>query len=377
MKKYYLLFLLSFFFVPLVSSEFEQGTLYYTASQKDNNITLNFSSCVSQLEPTIKNLVLTGSQSSSWENDTEEAFYFKGVYDSGLSNYTCAQADCNNSVDENFNTYMTCGTSSSCNLTENFTVLNYTTDLLMWTGKTGRISGSPILLLFYNYSSNLWVNITQFPSSLYDEGTFKTIQYNITGNLSNYLVSGKPLRTMVSMLTGSTGTEYYAESKIAFSNQSRSYPSNITMSLNGTWVYNISGEFNNENITFGYGDVLLRTLSCNSRNCSNRLSIHSDSVGSVSYINRFEGICVSGGFSTPSSPSLSEVIETVTGGGSLGQVLKSWNPSVYDEISIKSKETFSSGNFTNLFNNSFQLAVLFVKYIFRSPASLVPEGGIK
>jgi len=66
-----------------------------------------------------------------------------------------------------------------------------------------------------------------------------------------------------------------------------------------------------------------------------------------------------------------------SGGGDLGQTLSSWNPDVYPLLVAKVKDLFAGGDLNNFFNDLFDVIVLFVEYILRSPTgSFVPvEGG--
>lgn len=75
-------------------------------------------------------------------------------------------------------------------------------------------------------------------------------------------------------------------------------------------------------------------------------------------------------------PPIKQVYEVFIGGGSFKSVAETYNPEIYPLISDKFNELISKENFEDFSENLWDLFVLFLKYLFRQPASLVSEGGI-
>jgi hypothetical protein len=72
----------------------------------------------------------------------------------------------------------------------------------------------------------------------------------------------------------------------------------------------------------------------------------------------------------------SEVVESAFSGAGLTEVLRSWNPEVYVLLDRALSGLFVSPSLEVLPFRLWDIFLLLIKYVFRSPASLVPEGGL-
>jgi hypothetical protein len=75
-------------------------------------------------------------------------------------------------------------------------------------------------------------------------------------------------------------------------------------------------------------------------------------------------------------PPLSDFYHLVTGGGSLPEIMRVWNPSVYDNLGDTLKSLVSGTNLKTFGNDLFNTIRLLLQYLFRQPASLIAEGGL-
>ncbi len=78
-----------------------------------------------------------------------------------------------------------------------------------------------------------------------------------------------------------------------------------------------------------------------------------------------------GWFETLEPPPLSEVKDVILGGGSFSEIMEVWNPSVYPTLSPAFGKIFYFASIKELPSKIWTFSLLFFKFIFRQPASLV------
>lgn len=94
---------------------------------------------------------------------------------------------------------------------------------------------------------------------------------------------------------------------------------------------------------------------------------------SLLHIN-YMGTPVSG---PPGSPGSQTPVEVLTGGGSLSQLLNSWNPDVYPDLVVQLRDLFSGSDLSEFSEDLFHSIRLLILYVLRQPGSLVPQGGVQ
>ncbi|MEO5350535.1 MAG: hypothetical protein H7836_12945 [Magnetococcus sp. YQC-3] len=85
----------------------------------------------------------------------------------------------------------------------------------------------------------------------------------------------------------------------------------------------------------------------------------------LSYANPVQLVCPVGGFS--------EIKEVFVSGGSFEEILLAWNPEVYPVLKSSTISLFKGDSDNTFFTQLLEVIKYFIKYIFREPASLVPN----
>lgn len=144
----------------------------------------------------------------------------------------------------------------------------------------------------------------------------------------------------------------------------------------GSYEFNFSG-----NLTSVQTSSNLSTAFNNNRNscvggfgtedyCAN-ITVHSD-VTSILELNFSYTRSVGNIAGSPGGgiPEMDEVFDIIKSGASISTALYSWNPTVYDDMIESFYKLFRTSTLDETLTNFGSLVSLFVKYIFRQPATL-------
>jgi hypothetical protein len=83
------------------------------------------------------------------------------------------------------------------------------------------------------------------------------------------------------------------------------------------------------------------------------------------------------GSSDPSDiPPISDVWDIVWGGGSFKDIARAWDEPLYIELGLKWNDLWDKEQIGDFTGNMWDFMSLFVRYVFRQPGSLVPNGGV-
>lgn len=78
----------------------------------------------------------------------------------------------------------------------------------------------------------------------------------------------------------------------------------------------------------------------------------------------------SGGLNYPTS--FADIKEVFLGGGSAGDVMRSYNPTAYDQLTLELSNFFVNDSLNDFGDKTFNLLRLLIMYILRQPATLMP-----